>query len=73
MSSQDFFNDNELAKLLGISVKALRNKLCAGHTLPPRIQPPGCKTRLWPKAGVYKWLDKYTITDSLDSKSIRRF
>lgn len=73
MSSNDFLNDNELASLLGISVKALRNKLCAGHTLPPRIQPPGCKARLWPKKDVYNWLDKYIVTDSIESKSIRRF
>ena len=71
MFKDDFMDDVEVANLFGISIKALRNKLSSGDMLPPRIQPPGCKTRLWPRNDVYDWLKKYTISSS-DSHSIRR-
>ena len=35
-----YYNDDEVANLLGISLGRLRNKLCAGNPLPPRIEPP---------------------------------
>ena len=31
----DYYTDDEVADLLGISVGRLRNKLCAGNPLPP--------------------------------------
>ena len=36
-----YYTDTEIARLLGISLGRLRNKLCAGSALPPRIQPTG--------------------------------
>ena len=45
-------NGYDLARLLDISIGRLRNKLTSGSPLPPRIQPPGCRTRLWPWAAV---------------------
>lgn len=59
-SMQHYYGDVEIAALLGISVSRLRNKLCAGHPLPPRIQPPGCRTRLWPRKDVHDWLARFT-------------
>ncbi len=56
-----YFSDTEVAGLLGISLGRLRNKLCAGSPLPPRIQPPGCRNRLWPCKGVHEWLEQFTI------------
>ena len=38
-----YYIDEEVADLLGISLGRLRNKLCAGNPLPPRIEPPGCR------------------------------
>jgi hypothetical protein len=57
-----YYTDTEIARLLGISLGRLRNKLCAGSPLPPRIQPPGCRTRLWPSQGVHDWLEQFTVT-----------
>ena len=63
-SSNDgkYFTDTEIAGLLGISLGRLRNKLCAGSPLPPRIQPPGCRNRLWPCQAVHDWLEQFTVT-----------
>jgi len=63
-SSKDgkYYTDTEIAGLLGISLGRLRNKLCAGSPLPPRIQPPGCRNRLWPCQAVHDWLEQFTIT-----------
>lgn len=62
-SSEDgkYYTDSEIADLLGISLGRLRNKLSAGHALPPRIQPPGCRNRLWSREAVHQWLDQFTI------------
>ena len=57
-----YYCDTEIAGLLGISLGRLRNKLCAGSPLPPRIQPPGCRNRLWPCQAVHDWLEQFTIT-----------
>ena len=59
-----YYTDAEIARLLGISLGRLRNKLCAGSPLPPRIQPPGCRNRLWPCQAVHDWLEQFTITVS---------
>lgn len=63
-SSNDgkYYTDTEIANLLGISLGRLRNKLCAGSPLPPRIQPPGCRNRLWPCQAVHDWLEQFTVT-----------
>ena len=57
-----YYIDSDIAGLLGISLGRLRNKLSAGNPLPPRIQPPGCRNRLWPCQAVHEWLDQFTIT-----------
>jgi hypothetical protein len=57
-----YYTDAEIAGLLGISLGRLRNKLCAGSPLPPRIQPPGCRHRLWPCQAVHDWLEQFTVT-----------
>ena len=59
-----YYTDTEIAGLLGISLGRLRNKLCAGSPLPPRIQPPDCRNRLWPCQAVHDWLEQFTITVS---------
>ena len=57
-----YYTDTEVAGLLGISLGRLRNKLCAGNPLPPRIQPPGCRNRLWPCKAAHEWLEQFTVT-----------
>ena len=59
---EKYYTDSEIADLLGISLGRLRNKLCAGNPLPPRIQPPGCRNRLWPCQAVHNWLEQFTIS-----------
>ena len=41
------------ADLLGIALARLRNKISVNHALPPRIQPPGCRHRLWRRSAVH--------------------
>jgi len=70
-----YYTDSEIAALLGISLGRLRNKLCAGNPLPPRIQPPGCRNRLWPCCAVHAWLDQFIVTVAkpmVDSEPRRR-
>ncbi len=66
-----YYTDAEIAGLLGISLGRLRNKLCAGSPLPPRIQPPGCRNRLWPCQAVHDWLEQFivTVADPADQDS----
>ena len=72
-SSNDgpYYTDREIADLLGISLGRLRNKLCAGQVLPPRIQPPGCRNRLWSREAVHRWLEQFTITATESGPSER--
>ena len=71
-----YYTDTEIARLLGISLGRLRNKLCAGIPLRPRLQPPGCRTRLWPAQAVHDWLEQFTVTVTepltLDAEPRRR-
>jgi len=63
-----YLTDKEFSELLGISIGRLRNKVSGGENLPRRIEPNGCRTRLWPAEEVYMWLDKYLISDSVIKK-----
>jgi hypothetical protein len=65
-SDGQYYTDQEMAQLLGISIGRLRNKLTAGSPLPPRIQPPGCRTRLWPREAVHAWLEQFLLSDGAD-------
>ncbi len=56
-----YYTDKDIARLLGISLGRLRNKLTSGSPLPPRIQPPGCCHRLWPREAVHTWLEQFLI------------
>ena len=66
-----YYRDSEVAELLGISVGRLRNKLTAGSPLPPRIQPPGCRNRLWPREAVHAWLEQFLVT-SVEELRVRQ-
>jgi hypothetical protein len=60
-----YYTDTDVARLLGISIGRLRNKLAAGSPLPPRIQPPGCRYRLWPQEAVHAWLEQFMVTSGI--------
>lgn len=66
-----YYTDADIADLLGISLGRLRNKLTAGSPLPPRIQPPGCRHRLWPREAVHTWLEQFVVTSSDDASERR--
>lgn len=62
-----FLTDSDLAQLLGISIGRLRNKIVNGDALPPRLQIPGAKNRLWPADAVEEWLQQFLVkTDDTD-------
>ncbi len=58
-----YYEDAQVAELLGISVGRLRNKLTADSPLPPRIPPPGSRHRLWPRQAVHAWLEQFLVTN----------
>jgi hypothetical protein len=55
MKDGKYYTDADIAGLLGISLGRLRNKLCAGSPLPPRIQLPGCRKLMF-NAGIINYL-----------------
>ncbi|MDZ7770174.1 MAG: hypothetical protein U5K38_14380 [Woeseiaceae bacterium] len=57
----DYYGDAEMARLLGISLGRLRNKLSAGDPLPACIRPPGCRKRLWHRESVHRWLEEQAV------------
>ena len=62
-----YYDDADIARLLGISVGRLRNKISAGDPLPLRVRPQGCYKRLWPRQSVHDWLEK-----QIDQNSVHR-
>ena len=66
-----YYTDEDMARLPGISIGRLRNKLTAGNPLPPRIQPPVCRNRLWPREAVHKWLEQFIVSGSADHRDKR--
>lgn len=57
----EYYTDEQIADLMGITLRRLRNKVHADQPLPPRIQPPGCRKRLWPIKEVHHWLEHYLV------------
>ena len=68
-SDGTYYVDVDIARLLGISLGRLRNKLSAGSPLPPRIQPPGCRNRLWPREAVHTWLNQFMVGSATDCQN----
>ena len=71
-SNVEYYSDLDVAKLLNLSVGRLRNKISRGENLPRRIQPPGCRHRLWLKKEVHRWLEQYSVSSNIEKSSIRR-
>jgi len=62
MKNELYYFDHEVAAFLNITLNRLRNKVSAGDFLPPRIEPPGCRQRLWPQKQFHEWLEMHTVT-----------
>ena len=54
--AEDYMHDDDVAALLDIPLRALRNKVARGDPLPPRIKLPNMRVRLWPRQGVVNWI-----------------
>ncbi len=63
--TEEYYSDEDIASLLGISLSRLRGKIYQGDPLPARIQVPGSRTRLWSKKDVHNWLDQFKKQDDL--------
>ena len=55
----DFLHDEDIAQLLQISLRGLRNKIELGDPLPPRAELPGMRVRLWPRRAVEEWILRF--------------
>ncbi len=66
---QQYFSDSDVATLLGISLKSLRNKLHLERPLPPYIKLPFSRKRLWPVLKVHEWLHRYLVTNQSSNTS----
>jgi len=53
--SSDTIFVNELAVILGLSKKAVQNKIYKGDNMPPSV-PVGGRHRIWLKSTVLNWL-----------------
>ena len=70
--TEEYYSDEDIASLLGISLSRLRGKIYQGDPLPDRIQVPGSRTRLWSKKDVHKWLDQFKMQANLDDTKTAR-
>ena len=68
-SESEYYDDVEIATLLGISIGRLRNKISAGDPLPPRVRPAGSRKRLWPRQSVHEWLRQFGQQDGACRKA----
>ena len=51
----EFLTDSEVAALLRMHIRTLRNRICANLDMPPRINI-SPKHRIWSRDGVMAWL-----------------
>ena len=70
--SEQYYTDIDVSNLLDISLSRLRARICEGKPLPPRIEVPDSRTRLWRKSKVHDWLEEYTVSSGVEKASVRR-
>ncbi|GEM_PF-2623845 len=63
--TEEYYSDEDIATLLGISLSRLRGKIYQGDPLPARIEVPGSRTRLWSKKDVHSWLNQFKKQDEI--------
>ena len=64
-----YYNDTEIAELLGISVSRLRGKIYSGEPLPPRIEIPGSRIRIWNREDVHRWINQFQKQDAATTRT----
>lgn len=67
-----FLSDEQLADLLGITVRGLRNKVLRGDPLPPHCRLPGMRIRLWPEDGVIEWIENCQVGELRGEMELNR-
>jgi len=55
-------SDHDVADLLGISIDRLQKRIQGGELVPPYIQVPGAKSRIWDMDEVETWLKSFRRT-----------
>lgn len=70
--SEQYYLDSDICDLFDISLSRLRARICEGKPLPPRIEVPGSRVRLWKKSIVHEWLEQHTVLDRAPNASIKR-
>ncbi len=63
----EYYHDDDIADLLGISVAGLRNKVDAGDALPPHTKLPRIRARLWPKKETHDWIRQFLIKQAAEA------
>jgi len=64
--TRKFLKDEDVANMLGVSIDRLRAKLSSGDLLPPRVELPGCRIRLWDEEEFFDWLKQYEVRSCSD-------
>jgi len=70
--NERYYTDLEACELLEISLSRLRARICEGKPLPPRIEIPNSRTRLWLKKDFHNWIEKHTVVSNNEKPMIRR-
>lgn len=70
--NERYYTDLDACALLDISLSRLRARISEGKPLPPRIEVPNSRTRLWLKKDFHDWLENHTVTTKTEKPSIRR-
>ena len=52
-------SDQDVARLLGISVDRLQKRIQTGIAAPPYLQVPGSRSRIWDMDDVEAWLKEF--------------
>ena len=64
-----YYTDEEIANLMGITLNRLRNKIHYEDPLPPRIETPSSRHRLWPVDEVHAWFENHIVRYDKDKFS----
>jgi len=58
---EKYWDETKLAEVLRMSVGTVRNRYSQGLAMPPYIQLPGSRVRLWKGEAVHAWLDSQMV------------
>ena len=64
-----YLSDQNVADILGISLKSLYNKVSQQDPLPVYICPPSTRVRLWPVKDFHEWLAQFRYETSQSART----